>query len=848
MNSIVVLMLGACRVEPDPLPVVDLGAPLGPTEARAAVVTDEAWLFGGVAAEGRLGDVLIVNDRVRFVIQGVRDGGYYVEQGGGVIDADVVRPEGQPGRDAIDDWMGMFGLGRVLEPTAVVVTNDGALGGPAIVRVEGVGAAMHLVTGALESDALVADLDLVIATDYVLWPGSWILEVYTTVSTTGGDASIEVGDFAMGALEALQPYHPGVGFGPQEGDASTSAYLSYDNDVAYAVVAAPGGTLGAGAASALLGELASTIGGFAPIATISEGAPLTVARGYAVGPDVATLMTAGAAWRGDPVQEVTGAVVADDGAVPGARVHVFADGEPWTVAVTRGDGSFDATAPAGTEVTHVVDARGRGLFRDLDEGAAPWSPYTTTIAQSAATASYVGGAVGAPYAQGRAPAGDDPLHVGVPGGLLVSSGDGMPFEVRVTALDPVAPLDARVAPAAAWGAGLAWSRDGEVRLSLEPGRHQVLVHRGVRFEAFVTEVEILAGQETVISAALTPAYPADGWLLGDPHMHAGPSGDSETRIEDRLLASAAVGLQLHFGTDHDHVVDYGAPLAALGLDGVLGTVVADEVSSVLRGHVNAWPLVSAPSAPSGGALRWWLDVPESTDALFGMMRAWAGDDVVLQLNHPLDSGVGASAGWSSGLISNGAYWTTDFDAVEVMNGGDYDDYLPFYLDLVNRGLVATPVGVSDVHGLTDHTVGGSATFFGLGVDDPGAVTPELLREATRARRVVVTRGPRLDLSIDPGSTVASGASLGVEVRAPSWIVVDRLALWRDGAEVEAVDGASATFVLDPDADASYVVIATGAAPMAPVWPSTTPWAMSAPILVDVDGQGWVPPLPPLVVQ
>jgi hypothetical protein len=527
---------------------------------------------------------------------------------------------------------------------------------------------------------------------------------------------------------------------------------------------------------------------------------------------------------------------------------VVADGAPWTVAVTRGDGSFDATAPAGTEVTHVVDARGRGLFRDLDEGAAPWSPYTTTIAQSAATASYVGGAVGAPYAQGRAPAGDDPLHVGVPGGLLVSSGDGMPFEVRVTALDPVAPLDARVAPAAAWGAGLAWSRDGEVRLSLEPGRHQVLVHRGVRFEAFVTEVEILAGQETVISAALTPAYPADGWLLGDPHMHAGPSGDSETRIEDRLLASAAVGLQLHFGTDHDHVVDYGAPLAALGLDGVLGTVVADEVSSVLRGHVNAWPLVSAPSAPSGGALRWWLDVPESTDALFGMMRAWAGDDVVLQLNHPLDSGVGASAGWSSGLISNGAYWTTDFDAVEVMNGGDYDDYLPFYLDLVNRGLVATPVGVSDVHGLTDHTVGGSATFFGLGVDDPGAVTPELLREATRARRVVVTRGPRLDLSIDPGSTVASGASLGVEVRAPSWIVVDRLALWRDGAEVEAVDGASATFVLDPDADASYVVIATGAAPMAPVWPSTTPWAMSAPILVDVDGQGWVPPLPPLVVQ
>ncbi len=59
-------------------------------EARAGVIGDETVLFAGVSADGRAGDVLIYNDLVRFVVRGVREGDFYIQQGGGITDADIV--------------------------------------------------------------------------------------------------------------------------------------------------------------------------------------------------------------------------------------------------------------------------------------------------------------------------------------------------------------------------------------------------------------------------------------------------------------------------------------------------------------------------------------------------------------------------------------------------------------------------------------------------------------------------------------------------------------------------------------------------------------------------------------
>src|SRR5690349_12237347 len=105
--------LWACKHEdgpgPDAVPV-DLTEVLEAGQVRAGVIADEAAVFGGISAEGRAGDVKIYNDRVQFVIQAARPGSFCLPEGGGVIDADIVRPEGQLGHDAVEEWGSMFGL------------------------------------------------------------------------------------------------------------------------------------------------------------------------------------------------------------------------------------------------------------------------------------------------------------------------------------------------------------------------------------------------------------------------------------------------------------------------------------------------------------------------------------------------------------------------------------------------------------------------------------------------------------------------------------------------------------------------------------------------------------------
>ena len=310
------------------------------------------------------------------------------------------------------------------------------------------------------------------------------------------------------------------------------------------------------------------------------------------------------------------------------------------------------------------------------------------------------------------------------------------------------------------------------------------------------------------------------------------------------MVSAGVGLQMHFGTDHDHVADYNPLIGPMGLSEWLVSVVSSEMSPVVRGHINLYPLEQIEAA-NGGAWLWWSNRVTSTEEQMALLRGHYPNAFRIQLNHPLDTGLGESAKWSPGKIGNAEKWSVDFDTIEILNAGRYDKYLPFYLDLFGRGILSAPTGTSDSHSHTGGQVGLSATFFGMGTNVVADYSDEILREAIDARHTIVTRGPFLDMSIAPGSVISTADTLEVKALTPSWIQVDRLQLWKDGEVVTTVEGNEATFELAPEADSYYVVMAEGDSAMGGVWGGQTPWAMSSPILFDVGGDGWTPPLAPL---
>ena len=822
---------------------LDVSERLAPGEVRAGVIADGTALFGGVSAEGRPGDVKIYNDRVQFVVQGVGDSSYYLSDGGTVIDADIVRPEGELGRDLVDEWAPMYGLGRVMGAESVEVVADGSDGQAAIVRVSGYEAPLGLLEGALEAEGFVDDLGLQIETDYVLRPDSHLLEVRSTITATSDDARINPGDVLMGAPEVGEIWVHQAGMGGSTVAAPLwTAYVSHGNDVATALIPDPTQPT-SGYGFELLVELADMAAAAVPFTDIDEGDSFTFVRHYGVGPDLATLSDEAMALHGLPVSVQAGVVTADDGPVAGARVSVLADGQPFTVATTADDGSFQCSVPDGAAIELVVSGRGTGRFFDLPPGAGHYAPYADSVVRQAVLDSLEVGAPGTARVEGRGTSSG--VGLGEPATLRILADDAGPFTARLgfAAGDPAVVDDRLVLGRPDGLAAAGWSTQGELVMAVEPGDYDLVVHRGLRHELDQRSVSLVAGEELVVDVSLPMAYDHAGWLLGDPHSHASPSADGGITMEERLAVAAGVGIQLHFGTDHDHLADYRPLLGAMGLTDVLGSVVSDEVSPPLRGHMNIYPVPSDPEQANGGSFRWWTEIPQTTEGLVDSLRARHGDEFVLQLNHPLDSGVGSSADWSPGVIGDPDRWTDRFDAMEVLNAADTEEYLSIWWDVVLRGSRAVPTGVSDSHSHFGGTVGMSATWLHLGIDAPSLVDDATLAATFKGGEVVVTRGPFLQLSQLPAD-VPAGTVVDVEALSPSWIVVDRLQLWRDGAMVEQIDAATGSFTLSPDADAVYVIVAEGDTSMQPIT-SRTPWAMTAPYRVDVDGDGFEPPLPPL---
>ena len=836
----------ACNPSPEAPLVPDLVTPPAVGTAVAGTIVDDASLFGGVAAEGRVGDVLISNAVARFVIQGVRSGSYYIPEGGGVIDADIQRPVDAPGRDVVDEWMPILGVGRIIEPSQLEVVSDGQAGGAAIVRVYGEEVALGLVEGALEAPGFVPAVGVDVVTTYTLAPDSPLLKVETTV-TAQRNTAVAVGDVMLPAPEGGWIFTSGRGFdGGVDSQVDVLSVLGQQGDVAVALLPASPEPLQTGPA-ATLAAITPLLGGYAPAATLAAGESATHTRYYGVGPSLAAITDAALRAQGVATQRVEGTVVAPDGPVAGAWVHVIVDGAPWSMAQTDAAGRFSATAPADATVTLRALGEGNGVHVDLPPGSGRMGPYAARSANAVSRASLqAADPIGRPEGRGLAdPA--SPLTLAEPARVRVTTGDGLPFTVWLRC--PDAPEDRRWVPGHVGGrSATGFARDGEVVLEVtapaEGTSCDWVAHRGMRYEAVAGTVTLFGGQEVALDAALPAAYDHPGWLLGDPHSHAAPSGDADIPMEDRLITEAAAGVQLHFGTDHDHIVDYTPLLAPLGLEAVLGTVIADEVSPPLRGHFNLWPLLPDPWAPDGGAWLWWIDIPTSTEGMVDTLRDRHGALPILQSNHPTDKGVASSAGWSPGAVDDPSKFTTRMEATEVLNSGTVGDYLDFFLDLAVRGSRVAPVGVSDAHGWLDGHLGLSATFFHVGIDAPAALTPDGLAATTRTGEVVASRGVFLELSVLPGQALRAGDSVRVTARSPSWIRVDRLRLLRDGVEVARSEGTTATFVLDTTADAVFHIVAEGDTPMAPV-DDRTPWAITGSYWVDADGGGYTPTLPAL---
>ncbi|MBI4952648.1 MAG: CehA/McbA family metallohydrolase [Myxococcales bacterium] len=315
--------------------------------------------------------------------------------------------------------------------------------------------------------------------------------------------------------------------------------------------------------------------------------------------------------------------------------------------------------------------------------------------------------------------------------------------------------------------------------ALPPGRYRVGVHHGLEHADHVEDVTVADGAAVEIAASLPRVVDTSGWLSADLHVHALPSFDAPTPLDDRVRSLAAVGVEVAVATDHNAVTDYAPVIDRLGMHEHLASIVGDEVTTeeALFGHFNVFPL--PPGTPP---LPWERVLPSD---LFHMARLVAGDASVVQVNHPRMGDIGYFdllrmdrddvATW----LGRSPLADLSFDAIEVWNGdhygaiGEVEYVLEDWYALLNAGLRKVATGNSDSHKIAYHEAGFPRNWVAVAADDPGHFDLRAFLTGLRAGRVVVSSGPFIDLRAGGkglGETVPPG-DVAVEVRvdAPAWL-------------------------------------------------------------------------------
>ncbi len=164
---------------------------------RATEVTDQNDLIGGPLAHGQIGDFLIENDKVRYIITGAHHSWGPGLFGGTVVDADRRRAEPfYRGSEGNDHFAELFPTVNILVPdptkSQIRVANDGSDGTAAVIEMEGTGLmfleSLEILdpTGPGQYASLLANADLKTVLDfktvYTLKPGDDFLKITTTVT------------------------------------------------------------------------------------------------------------------------------------------------------------------------------------------------------------------------------------------------------------------------------------------------------------------------------------------------------------------------------------------------------------------------------------------------------------------------------------------------------------------------------------------------------------------------------------------------------------------------------------------------------------------------------------------
>ena len=472
----------------------------------------------------------------------------------------------------------------------------------------------------------------------------------------------------------------------------------------------------------------------------------------------------------------------------------------------------------------------------------------------------------------------------VRGRITDALGEPIPCKVELKPLVEGAKLDFGPETAEFAVRNLIYSPDGRIEKQIPAGKYSVTISHGAEFDAIFTEIEVTAGGVSELSEKLIRSVETPGWVSGDFHSHSTPSGDNTSSQLGRVLNLVCENIEFAPCTEHNRVSTYQPHIDRLGIGQFMSSVSGIELTGIPLplNHQNAFPLQMKPRTQDGGGPVAGPDLESQIERL----ALWNDrSEKLLQVNHP-------DPGWmfydKDGDGKPDAGHERAFPFMDVMEvhaidnalslgpigtreGVPYHNRVFNWLQLLNQGFRIYGVVNTDAH-YNFHGSGWLRNWIQSSTDDPAKIDHMELVHAAKRGRIVMSNGPYLEVTAhETGKTetVVSGqdlkagsgkVTLKVRVQCPNWLDVDTLFVLVNGRKHAVHDytreknpdlfrGGVVKFdralEIDLKSDAHLVVV-TGdvGGDLTKIYGKdmgkAQPAAMTNPIFVDVDGNGFVP--------
>ena len=425
---------------------------------------------------------------------------------------------------------------------------------------------------------------------------------------------------------------------------------------------------------------------------------------------------------------------------------------------------------------------------------------------------------------------------------------------------------------------------GKFEQPIDAGKYQVIISHGNEYDAVVKEIEVTSNRITQLAEKLTRSVDTSGWVSSDFHSHSSPSGDNVSHQTGRVLNLLAENIEFAPCTEHNRVDTYADDLELLQAVEAMATCTGMELtgSPLPINHQNAFPIHLHEHEQDGGGP---LTDPNPVKQIERLALWDNTSSKVVQSNHPNipsilgdrdldnkpDGGFRGMLGWMDVIEIHPPEGIFDFPKADISAKDKFDNRIFFWMQLLNLGYRIPGVVNTDAH-YNFHGSGWLRNYLKSSTDDPKNISlPEMIHSSEHGH-LTMTTAPFLEVEIRnpdgkkfiPGDDVSideGGGRIWIRVQCPNWCDVNRVQVFSNGQPLEDLnftrkshprlfaDG-SVRFEYEaefprPKIDTHVIVATIGEGlelgpVMGPERGSMPPVAVSNPIFIDVNGQGFQP--------